>query len=85
MEIERKFLVKKLPGNLESFSSHKITQAYLCHTPVIRIRKQDDSYILTYKSGGLMSHEEVEVPLDENSFNHLLPKADGTVISKTRY
>ena len=32
-----------------------------------------------------MSHEEVEVPLDENSFNHLLPKADGTVISKTRY
>ena len=50
MEIERKYLIKQLPENLTSFEHHLIEQGYLCTEPVVRIRRQDDDYILTYKS-----------------------------------
>ncbi len=85
MEIERKFLMKMPPRNLGSYDSAQIEQAYLCTEPVIRIRKKNDEYILTYKSAGLMEREELEVPLNEASYQHLLKKCDGNVITKTRY
>ena len=42
MEIERKFTLKSLPDNLESYPSHHIEQVYLNYNPVVRARKQDD-------------------------------------------
>lgn len=85
MEIERKFLIKELPANLAEYPCHLIEQAYLCTDPVIRIRRQDDDYYLTYKGKGLMSREEYNLPLNKDAYEHLLPKADGNVISKKRY
>lgn len=85
MEIERKFLIKNLPENLEEYASHLIEQGYLCTSPVVRIRRQDDTYLLTYKGAGLMSREEYNLPLTKESYEHLLPKADGTIITKRRY
>lgn len=85
MEIERKFTIKELPKDLETYPHHEIEQAYLNTAPVIRIRRQDNSYFLTYKGGGLMAREEYNLPLNETSYQHLLKKADGNVISKTRY
>ena len=85
MEIERKFVPNVLPENLEQYKHYKIEQAYLNTAPVIRIRKQDDEYILTYKGGGMMSREEYNLPLNEQSYQHLLTKADGNIITKTRF
>ena len=85
MEIERKFTVKKLPDDLESYPCHVIEQAYLNTDPVVRIRREDDSYYLTYKGKGLMAREEYNLPLNEESYYHLREKADGNVISKKRY
>lgn len=85
MEIERKYLIETLPLNPESFPCHMIEQAYLCTEPVIRIRRQDEEYILTYKSKGLMVREEYNLPLNEEAYRHLLAKADGNVITKKRY
>ena len=85
MEIERKFTLKKLPENLETNPCHIIEQAYLNTSPVVRIRQKDDSYYLTYKGSGLMAREEYNLPLDKPSYQHLLQKADGNVISKRRY
>lgn len=85
MEIERKFLVKHLPHNLEDYPCRQIEQAYLCNNPVVRIRHMDDEYILTYKSGGMMARQEVELPLNQSAYEHLKAKADGTIISKKRY
>lgn len=85
MEIERKFLVKSLPENLEEYPCRQIEQAYLCTGPVVRIRHLDDEYILTYKSGGMMARQEVELPLTKKAYHHLKEKADGTIISKKRY
>lgn len=85
MEIERKFLVPALPENLSSYPCHLIEQAYLCTSPVVRIRRQDDDFILTYKGSGMMAREEYNLPLTRESYVHLLPKADGIVITKKRY
>lgn len=85
MEIERKFTVKSLPENLEQYPCHIIEQAYLNTDPVVRIRRQDDDYYMTYKGKGLLAREEYNLPLNEASYYHLRNKADGNVISKKRY
>jgi len=85
MEIERKFLVKQLPENLEDYPSQTLEQAYLCTEPVVRVRRSDDTYILTYKSKGLMSREEYNLPLTAESYEHLKAKADGNIIRKQRF
>lgn len=85
MEIEKKYLIHKLPENLETYPRKKIQQAYLCTNPVVRIRKQNEEYILTYKGKGLMVREEYNLPLNREAYEHLLQKADGIVLTKTRY
>ena len=77
MEIERKFLIRQLPEHLEQYPCLQIEQGYLCTNPVVRIRKQDDSYFLTYKSGGLMTREEYNLPLPLDSLQSLLPQVCG--------
>ena len=85
MEIERKFLIKKLPDNLTSYKARKIEQAYLCTDPVVRVRRDNDDYYLTYKSKGMIVLEEYNLPLTKEAYGHLLAKADGNIITKTRY
>ena len=85
MEIERKFLIKELPADLESYPHHLIEQGYLCTGPVVRVRREDETYYMTYKGSGMMSREEYNLPLTEESYAHLKEKADGNVISKVRY
>ncbi len=97
MEIERKFLIKEMPGGLEEYACHHIEQAYLTTDPVIRVRKElifskakDDEpsmekYTLTYKGKGLLAREEHELPLTSEAYNTLKSKADGNVIAKKRY
>ena len=85
MEIERKFTIKELPANLESQTCLIIEQAYLNNDPVIRIRRQNDEYYLTYKGKGLLAREEYNLPLNKEAYEHLRTKADGNIISKKRY
>ena len=84
-EIERKFLVKELPANLEKYRYHELEQGYLNTAPVVRVRKEDDSYYLTYKGKGFIEREEYNLPLTEEAYLHLVEKADGKIISKRRY
>ena len=44
LEIERKYLIKNLPDNLSDFEYHTLIQGYLNTSPVVRVRKEDDSY-----------------------------------------
>ena len=85
MEIERKFLIQQLPESLSRYPALKISQGYLCTNPVVRIRRSNDDYYLTYKGEGLMVREEYNLPLTKESYEHLVPKADGLLIEKTRY
>lgn len=87
MEIERKFLIdkKNLPMDLERYPHNELEQAYIITEPVLRIRKKNDTYILTYKGQGLMKREEVEFPLTKEAYEKLLTKTEGNIITKTRY
>ncbi len=87
MEIERKFLIQaeNLPSDLSQYPCLHIEQGYLCTEPVVRIRRQNDDYYLTYKSKGFLAREEYNLPLTKQSYAHLKEKADGIVISKDRY
>lgn len=85
MEIERKYLISRLPEDLDSYPCRQIEQGYLNTEPVIRIRKDGETYELTYKSKGLMVREEYNLPLSEEAYLHLRTKIDGRLIQKKRY
>lgn len=94
MEIERKFLVKELP-ELTKYRVKRILQGYLCEEGItLRVRSVTENgnskYILTYKervesTSGARVHIEEEHEIPEESFRHLLQKADGYQILKDRY
>ena len=92
MEIEKKFKVKQLPDNLDGYEQKHIEQGYLCVNPIVRIRKSNDRYILTYKSLAAGSDDkntdfrinnEIEVFLTKEGYEHLKEKVDDNLIIKT--
>ena len=83
-EIERKFLVKEIP-DLNAYPYKCLEQGYLSVNPVVRVRKEDDTYYLTYKGKGFLEREEYNLPHNEDSYNHLVAKTDGKIIRKKRY
>lgn len=85
MEIERKYLITQLPEDYDAYPVRQIEQGYLNTHPVVRIRRQDEDYFLTYKSSGLMVREEYNLPLTKEAYYHLREKADGWLITKKRY
>ena len=85
MEIERKFLIDKNAFDYSSYPHSKLIQGYLSTDPVVRVRRDGDEYYLTYKGKGMMVREEYNLPLTKEAFEHLLAKADGNIISKTRF
>lgn len=85
MEIERKFLVAALPDGLESFPRKEMEQTYISTSPTIRIRKSDNSFILTVKGSGSIAREEFELELTEDQYASLLKKAETPSVVKTRY
>ena len=85
MEIERKYLIRSLPERLDQYENKQIEQGYLCTNPVVRIRRSNENYILTYKGEGLMVREEYNLPLTKESYEHMRRKVDGILIKKIRY
>lgn len=84
MEIERKFIIEQLPTDINTYAYHIIEQAYLCTDPVIRVRKQDEEYYMTYKGKGMMMREEYNLPLNQTAYEQLKSKATGNIITKKR-
>jgi len=87
-EIERKFLVRKLPDDLTSYPKNEIAQGYLVSLDdglQVRLRKTGERYSLTYKRGTGNVREEREVELTANQFETLWPATDGKRLVKTRY
>ena len=92
MEIEKKFLVKEIPFDLNNFEKEEIEQGYLCIKPTVRIRKSNDEYFLNYKwknkninDNNAIHNIEYEMPLTKENYEHLLTKVDDYMIIKTRY
>ena len=87
-EIERKFLVRKMPDGLTSYPNNEISQGYLVSLDdgtQVRLRKKGDSYTLTFKRGTGNIREEREVELTAKQFDSLWPATDSKRLVKTRY
>ena len=87
-EIERKFLVRKLPGGLTSYPHGTISQGYLVSLDdglQVRLRKSGEKYSLAYKCGTGNVREEREIELTAGQFNALWPATEGKRLFKTRY
>lgn len=94
MEIERKYGVKVVPANIEQYEVKEIEQGYLCNNPIVRIRKSNEDYFLTYKSklgvkqqveGMPIINNEVELPLTKEAYDILKTKTEHNLVCKTRY
>lgn len=85
MEIERKYLVKEIPMDLNQYKSIEMMQGYISTSPTIRIRQENDKYLLTTKSEGDIARLEYELPITKEEFEGLFGKIEGIFIKKTRY
>jgi len=74
-----------MPQNLCEYKSHQITQGYVFFDPVVRLRKTQDNFFLTIKTGGLLVREEIEFPVEKEKFDNMWLKVEGNIIEKTRY
>jgi uridine kinase len=87
-EIERKFLVKSLPENLDQYPHKDIIQGYLAITEdgtEVRLRQKGKKYFQTVKSGSGKTRFESEVEITEEQFNSLWEATKGKRVEKTRY
>ena len=86
-EIERKFLVKEVPENIDSYPSEEISQGYLAVTDdgtEVRLRKKGKAYYLTVKSGKGMKRHETETELEKEQFENLWSITEGKRVEKRR-
>ena len=85
MEIERKFIPPAPAFSLSVYPARALRQGYISTSPTIRLRRQDESYILTIKGAGTLAKEEFELPLSAEQFDTLWRKVEGVAIEKTRF
>jgi CYTH domain-containing protein len=87
LEIERKFLIDKLPRNLARYPHTEIAQGYLAvgRREHVRLRKKGRVCTLTFKRGPARAREEREIHLNPAQFGILWPGTKGTRLTKTRY
>ena len=87
-EIERKFLLKRLPDKLERSRRYVIAQGYLATEPAgrqVRLRKKGKTASLTFKVGRGAHREEREIKLSAKQFTALWPATVGRRLYKVRY
>jgi adenylate cyclase len=86
VEIERKFLVDRLPDDLPP--GQRIEQGYLAIADdgvEVRIRRRAGTATLTIKSGPAHVRTEEELTIDERRFESLWPLTEGRRLAKTRH
>src|SRR5580704_4816155 len=87
-EIERKFLIKRLPAALKRFQHSSIAQGYLANETGgrhVRLRKKGKTMSLTFKVNRRAAREEREIRLSPKQFATLWPATSGRRLHKTRY
>ena len=86
-EIERKFLLKRLPDKLKGSRCYVIEQGYLASEPAgrqVRLRKKGNAATLTFKVGRGSHREEREIRLSPKQFAVLWPGTAGRRLRKVR-
>ncbi len=88
LEIERKFLIKNIPFDIEHFPHNELIQWYF-NDPTdgkrIRVRKSWDQYKITRKKWHGLVREEIEVAITKEEFDQYRFQVENHFIEKTRY
>lgn len=87
-EIERKFLIKTTPMDIEQFPHKEIIQWYLNDPTTgksIRVRHIWDSYKITRKKWHGLIREEIEADISKDEFDQLRFQVENHFVEKTRY
>ncbi len=91
IELERTFLLKKIPQDLKKYKSREVFDIYLPESakhPILRVRSSDGKYFITKKKPikGKDSSEQSEetIPLSIKEFRELI-KLKGKRLRKIRY
>jgi CYTH domain-containing protein len=87
LEIERKFLIERLPRSIERYPHSEIAQGYLAvdRRSHVRLRRRGRLCTLTFKRGPARAREEREIHLTPVQFGILWPATAGARLTKTRY
>jgi len=87
LEIERKFLIARLPRNLPRYPHKEIAQGYLVvdGKAHVRLRRAGRACTLTFKRGPAPAREEREIRLSPTQFAILWPATAGSRLMKRRY
>ena len=88
VEIERKFLVKRLPAGWKSCPSSQLVQGYFKmsgRAAEIRLRRKDATHFITIKSGHAEQRVEVEIEIEKAQFDAIWPLTLAARIAKRRY
>ena len=87
-EIERKFLLKRIPPDLTTYPHHLIDQGYLMATPdgkQVRLRRTPRHCTLTFKTADGAVREEREIEITAEQFKTLWPATSGKRLTKVRH
>ena len=88
LEIERKFLIKEFPTDLELIREVDIWQGYVSVEPEVRIHRAKDrgtgveNFRLTLKGEGTLTRTEIKTDIDEAFYQEALGLMSGEVIYK---
>ncbi len=88
IEVERKFIVKELPPELDRFPSELISQGYLAIGEgglEVRLRRRGENTTLTVKKGLGRTRREEEIGLGPEQFQRLWPLTEGRRVEKLRH
>ena len=86
-EIERRFLVKHLPEDLNKYPHERITQGYLQTNDgtSVRLRKEKSKYYQTTKTGSGKVRAETNIEISKELFDALWHLTKRRRLEKTRY
>lgn len=86
-EIERRFLIKDLPKDLDKYKNFEVTQGYLKTDDgtSVRLREAGNKYFYTVKVGTGKVRDETEIEISNTLFNSLWHLTKGRRIHKTRH
>ena len=88
LEIERKFLVHRLPDDLTCHENLELQQGYLSSSEngsEVRLRSENTRRFLTVKTGSGVARSIYETELTAVQFDALWPATSERRIRKTRY
>lgn len=85
MEIERKWILQKVPTEFRLVRNTQMEQFYVSTNPEVRLRHNpasNEPFRITIKGEGTLSREEIETKISENFYNQVKEFVNKSPIKK---